>query len=171
MLANLWLRNCIHDPDEYVEWKSLLRPHFVEHAALLELKDKGPVFRLPPLVDGRDVERAQELLEAIFAKTAWYHAAEAADPSLSGQPKELELAKLRFFTLLRETMVGPPAYESHWRDVLSGLFEDNRFAAVLQGTLGFDLSAALRCIVAIESLVTRAVIERFRQADREREKM
>ena len=24
VVANLWLRNCIHDPDEYVEWKSPL---------------------------------------------------------------------------------------------------------------------------------------------------
>ena len=104
LLANIWLRNGVHDPNEYVEWKSPLRPHFVEHLAMLQLKDKEFILRPSVLVDWADVDRAQQLLDTIFDKTVWYYISEGADPALAGESNSIK--ELRFLTLLHEMAVG-----------------------------------------------------------------
>jgi hypothetical protein len=124
LVANLFLRDSMQNPNEYRESESKLPPHWVEHgvelAAVLELKDKQYELRLPPLVDGEDVERAHSLLEEIFSSTMSYYLTESADPNLSGPPSRID--ELRFATLLDGMSVRSPAYASHWRDVLRGLF-------------------------------------------------
>lgn len=54
LVANLFLRDGMQNPNEYKESESGLRPHWVEHAAVLELKDKQYELRLSPLFDGED---------------------------------------------------------------------------------------------------------------------
>ena len=159
LVANLWLRNGVFDMNKYVESNSRLRPHFVEHLAMLELKDKECTLRQPVLVDGGDVDRAQQLLGTIFHKTVWYHMAEGADPSLAGESNSMK--QLRFITLLRETVVGPPAYDFHWRAVLSGLFDWPAVSDSLRSALGIDLVVTMECVEAVHSLMSVALSNRM----------
>ena len=39
LVANLFLRDTVHNPDEYIESESKLKPHWVEHTTVLELRD------------------------------------------------------------------------------------------------------------------------------------
>jgi hypothetical protein len=96
--------------EDYKETESTLRPHFVEHAAVLQLKDTQ--YELTPelLVDPADVVLAEELLAKIFQATTAFYATEAVDPARETPPAALD--EFRFRTLLREMMVGPPAYPS-----------------------------------------------------------
>jgi hypothetical protein len=86
LIANLFLSNSIQDPNKYIESESKLRPHWVEHATVLELKDPHHELRLPVIVAGADVIRANALLDEIFTQATWYYMAEGADPN-SGSPR------------------------------------------------------------------------------------
>ena len=162
LVANLFLRCCPHDPDEYVESESKLHPHYVEHAAMLELKNPRYQLREPVLVDASDVERAYTLIDEIFDQTMWYHIAEAGDPSISGPPSTLDL--LRFSALLHGISVRSPAYSSHWRDVLVGLFSSRAASEELSRTYRLDIGSALRLVDCIESFITSAIMDRFEHA-------
>ena len=59
-----------------------------------------------------DIVRASNLLGDIFQLTVEYYGAEAANPELSGSPPSA-FDELRRRTLLREMMIGPPAYTHH----------------------------------------------------------
>ena len=104
LVANLWLRNGIFNPETYREWDAPQRPHFIEYAALLELKSEE--YRLTPemAVKGPDVSRAQELIEEIFRDTMWYHMARASDPE--NKPEDEVLRKASFFGTYRNMAVG-----------------------------------------------------------------
>lgn len=162
LVANLFLRCCAHDPDDYVESDSNLRPHYVEHAAVLELKDPHFELRAPVLVEPSDVERAYALLDEIFTQTMWYHLAESGNPEIAGPPSTLD--ELRFSTLLHGIAVRSPAYSSHWRDVLRGLFSSRGPAGEFAKTHGLEIGNALAIVDAIESHITRSITERLDQA-------
>jgi hypothetical protein len=51
LVAHLWLRNGLFDGDTYVESESQSRPHFIEYAALTELKNLQYRLKLPAAVD------------------------------------------------------------------------------------------------------------------------
>jgi hypothetical protein len=148
LVANLLLRDIFHNPDTYVESESELRPHWVEHATVLELRDAAYEVRGPVLVDVRDVERAHGLLEDIFMQTTWYYLAEAGDPDKPGPPSRID--ELRFSTLLHGMSVRSPAYSSHWRDVLLGLFKRGSAVEHLAATCKLDIETALAVVDAIE---------------------
>jgi hypothetical protein len=162
LVANLLLHNVIHDPNEYKESESKLRPHFVEHAAVLELKDPQYQLRPPVLVEGEDAERAQLLLEDIFAQSIWYHVAENADPERDGPPSRID--ELRFFTLLHGMSVRSPAYSSHWREVLVGLFGNGSAIERLSADHSLDVHTALAIVDAIENFITGAMSDRIQKA-------
>jgi hypothetical protein len=162
LVANLFIREGLQNPDTYVESESRLRPHWVEHAAVLELKDSSPELRYPPLVKGADLERAHQLLEEIFMKTNWYYIAESADPSRNGPPTKID--QLRFITLIHGMSVRSPAYSSHWRSVLLGLFDSGHAAEKLSDEYELDIHSALSIIDAIEDCITSALNQRFEKA-------
>jgi hypothetical protein len=164
LVGHLWLRHGRFNMELYKETDSTVRPHFVEHAAMIQLKDPEYELTGEPLVDPRDIELAEQLLETIFQSTIALYATEAADPKRGVPPTLLD--ELRFKTLLREMMVGPPAYPHHWRTVLAGLFDTPHVSARLRETLGFDLRAALTCIETVGALLAD-VLEQRRAAARE----
>lgn len=163
VVSNLFLRNCVHNPNKYREFSSELRPHFVEHAAILELKN--PKFReyteMPKPVDGEDLDRAQALLEEIFEGTAWYYVGEGADPDRSGRTR---LGELRFLTLLHGMVVRSPAYTQHWQTVLTELFECFAANLWLKGSRGYGFQQALKFAGAVEKIITTRLNMRFEQA-------
>jgi hypothetical protein len=164
MVANLMLRHVFYDADEYKETDSTIRPHFVEHATMLELKD--PAFRLTGelFVTAPDLERAEALLDELFSLTTLYYRTEAADPARSGSPPTA-LDDFRVNTLLREMTVGPPAYTGHWMSVLEGLFGAEHIDAYLTEVLGFNIKAAISCAAAIGGFISQTLSERSRAAN------
>ena len=162
LLANLFLRDSMHDPNEYVESESKLRPHYVEHAAVLELKDPKYELRPTVLVDSRDVENARSLLDEIFERSVLYYIAENANPDATGPPSRMD--ELRFITLLHGMAVRSPAYAAHWRDVLLGLFSTGSAAEWLSQAKGIDVRGALAIIDAIESHIVGTFTGRVQQA-------
>jgi hypothetical protein len=167
LVANLLLREGMQNPNTYKETDSKLRPHWVEHAAVLELKDARYELRMPLLVSPKDVERAHTLLEEIFTQTVWYYMAEHADPKTYGPPSRID--ELRFFTLLHGMSVRSPAYASHWRDVLHGLFDHGSALERLSSSNNIDLRSALAIIDAFEEHITESLMGRFEQAREARE--
>jgi hypothetical protein len=162
LVANLLLREVLHDPDKYVESESTLRPHWVEHATVLELRDPKYELRNAVLVEAQDIERTYTLLEEIFMQTTWYYLAEAGDPTRSGPPSRID--ELRFATLLHGMSVRSPAYSSHWRDVLVGLFERGSGIEWLSSTHKLDIRSALAIVDAIEKHIVDTLRNRFEQA-------
>src|SRR5882672_2572593 len=163
LVANLMLRHVFFDADTYKETDSTKRPHFVEHATMLQLKD--PTYQLTEKVylAVGDLERAEELLAEVFHLTSKYYAAEAADPALGGRPPS-SLDALRYRTLLREMMVGPPAYTQHWMAILEGLFGPAHIDVYLNEVLEFNLKAATSCARAAGALTIEILLERSRLA-------
>lgn len=157
----------MHDSNEYVESESKLRPHWVEHATVIELTDLKYEIRQPVLVEAEDIERANALLEEIFMQTAWYYLAEAGDPNRSGPPSRID--ELRFATLLHGMSVRSPAYSSDWRDVLLGLFGDGGGMEWLSTTHNLDVHCALAIIEGIEKYILDTIHERFEEARTARE--
>jgi hypothetical protein len=164
LIANLFLRDGVQDPDKYVESDSQLRPHWVEHAAVLELRDACYTLRRPLLVEGGDLERAHHLLEDIFSQTVWYYIAESADPEREGPLEKID--ELRFTTMLHGMSVRSPAYASHWRDLLLELFGHGSAIEHLSTAQGLEIHSVLRVIDAIEEHITSTLGERFQQARR-----
>jgi hypothetical protein len=168
LISNLLVREVMHDPNEYVESESKLRPHWVEHATVIELMDPKYELRQPVLVESEDLERAYALLEEIFTQTMWYYLAEGADPTRSGPPSRID--ELRFAALTHGMSVRSPAYSSHWREVLLGLFEDTGNAGIqwLSTSHALDVHSALAVIDGIEKHILGSVNERFQKARTER---
>ncbi len=163
LVANLMLRHVFFDADEYKETDSTKRPHFVEHAAMLQLRE--PTYQLTQqlYVPAVDLQRAEALLTEIFHLTVRYYGAEAADPARGGAvPSPLD--ELRRKTIIREMMVGPPAYPQHWKAILEGLFGGTQLDTDLNETLGFDLKAAISCAITIGILIREALAGRRRRA-------
>lgn len=169
LVANLWLRHGLVNADEYKEIESEQRLHFIEHATMLQLRD--PVQRITGdlLVSAEDIIRAEALLAEIFNLTMAYYAAEGADPQAGGPPTALDEA--RYKTLLREMMVGPPAYTHHWMTVLDGLFGTAHMDPYLKEVLGFTWKEALACIDAISGFIGETLLQRARTAQRSSEQM
>ena len=169
LVGHLWLTHGLFDIETYKETEATHRPHFVEHAAMLQLKDAG--YQLTPelLVDQADVALAEELLTKIFDRTMMFYLTEKADPSRATSSTDLD--DFRWRTLLREMTVGPPAYPQHWSALLSGLFGPPHVAARLEETLGFDLSGALQCIDAVSALMSVVLVERPAAARKQHETM
>src|ERR1035437_2674721 len=80
LVNNLWLRQSLFNPNEYQESQSTQRPHFVEHATMLQLRE--PAHEITPelFVNAEDITRAEELLTQIFDSTVHYYMSEAANP-------------------------------------------------------------------------------------------
>jgi hypothetical protein len=163
LVLHLWLQNSLFDPDNYKETESTQRPHFVEHATMLQLKDASPTVTGEIVVLPDDIVRASNLLGDIFQLTVEYYGAEAANPELSGSPPSA-LDELRRRTLLREMMIGPPAYTHHWLAVLEGLFGPPHISSYLTQACGFDLSDAFSCYRAVAALIDEILTERSRTA-------
>jgi hypothetical protein len=160
LVGHLWLAHGLFDIETYKETEATHRPHFVEHATMLQLKDSS--YELTPelLVDPADVTLAEQLLAKIFYSTMMFYVTEQADPTRTTVSRGLD--EFRSRTLLREMTIGPPAYPQHWEALLSGLFASPHVAVKLEQTLGFDLAAALKCIDAVAGLM--AVVPRERPA-------
>lgn len=162
LVGNLFLRDALQNPNEYIESESPLRLHWIEHAAILELKDSSYEIRAPFVVNGADLARARQLLEDIFMQTTWYYISESSDPSREGPPSAIE--QLRFMTLIHGMSVRSPAYSLHWRDVLIGLFGGGAHAEHLLSKHSLDIESALKIIDAIENYINTAMSERVAKA-------
>ena len=163
LVLHLLLQKGFVDPNTYKETDSTQRPHFVEHATMLQLKDASPNITAEILVFPEDIDRAGRLLEEIFQLSSAYYGTEAANPEMSGSPPSA-LDDLRRRTLLREMMVGPPAYHHHWQSVLEGLFSPPHIGGYLAEVCGFDLRSAFSCYRAVAALMHEALTERSRNA-------
>src|SRR5690242_4387581 len=146
VVANLFVREGMYDPNEYKETDLKEHPHYVEHAAILELKDTSFELREPVLVDERDVQRAFTLLDEIFDATMWYYLTESALADANGPPSRLD--ELRYITILHGIAVRSPAYAFHWRELLRGLFGGSPLDQILE-THDLGIDAALKIIEAI----------------------
>ena len=164
LVANLWLKNGIFNPETYREWDAPQRPHVIEYAALLELKSAE--LRLTPhlVVDGADVSRAQDLMEGILRDTMWYHIARNADPKT--KPETEALRKAEFFGMFRYMVVGPPAYTQHWIDVLDGLFGGAELDQAVRDVLGFSYREMRLLADAVGSTMFNRIADRFHEARR-----
>jgi len=170
LVANLWLRHGPFNTEVYKETESTQRPHFVEHATILQLRDPAYQLTGEVFVAAEDLTRAEELLAELFGLTAAYYGAEAADPALgSGPPSALD--ELRRKTLLREMMVGPPAYTHHWMTILEGLFGAKHIDVYLNEVLGFSLKAAISCAHAIGALMRETLLQRSQTAQKSQDDM
>jgi hypothetical protein len=169
LVKSLWLRQAFLDLNEYKESESTKRPHFVEHAAMLQLAEPAPALTLELFVTEKDLLRAEELLAEIFDSSVYYYLSEAANPEMEGPPTGLDEA--RFKVLLREMMVGPPAYTHHWMSILEGLFGTPAIEGHLRKTLGFTFKEAASCVDAISGLIGETLRERTSIAQKSREEM
>jgi len=166
LVGSLWLRQGILNLNEYKESQSNKRPHFVEHATMLQLREPGPTLTGELIVSGKDIERAEELLTQIFESSTHYYLSESADPAEEGPPSGLDEA--RFKSLLREMMVGPPAYQHHWMCILEGLFSPVHIEQYLLAALGFNLKQAVACLDAIGDFMDETLTERMSTAEKSR---
>jgi len=162
LLAQLWFANSVGDPDEYKEYSFEGRPPYVEHLAVLELKDPGHQVRTLEMPSGADIEKAQELLETIFQRTFFYYGSEALDPDKPGPIPRL--AELRFDTIVHELVVRSPTYYSHFADILQELFGEQFVSEWMRSELGFDIKQALKCIQAISDLMMARLRDRREKA-------
>jgi hypothetical protein len=169
LVGHLWLTHGLFDIETYKETEATHRPHFVEHATMLQLKDSSYQLTSELFVDRMDIALGEELLTKIFDATMMFYVTEKADPTRTTSSTELSEFRLR--TLLREMTIGPPAYPQHWSALLSGLFEPPHVAAKLEETLGFDLSGALKCIDGISALMAVVLLERPTEALKQYESM
>jgi hypothetical protein len=169
LVGHLWLKHGLFDMETYKETDSALRPHFVEHAAMLQLKDARYELTSELLVAPSDVVFAEELLEKIFDATIAFYVTEKADSTRTNPPSPLD--EFRFRTLMREMAVGPPAYPQHWKALLYGLFDPVHIAAKLQETLGVELKATVACIGAVRDLMAAVLVERPAAAREQYERM
>jgi len=163
VVANLFLRNCVHNPNDYREFDSKLHPHFVEHAAILELKNGQDEKISKPIkpVEGEDLQRAQDLLEEIFNQAVWYYIGESFDPSQSGKTR---LSELRFLTLLNGMVVRSPAYTQHWQAVLDGLSRCVAADQWLKANRGYRFKEAIKFANGLEVIITTLLDMRFEDA-------
>jgi hypothetical protein len=162
VVANLLLCEVSHDPDKYVESESKLRPHWVEHATVLQLIEPKFELKRRVVVEVQDIEKVHKLLEEIFMQTTMYYLAEAGNPDRSGPPTKIE--ELRFATLLHGMSVRSPAYSSHWRDVLVGLFTSGGGIEWLSRKHHLDIQTTLAIIDGIEKHIVKTLEDRIRQA-------
>jgi len=169
LVANLWLRHSLFNADEYRETETKLRPHFVEHATMLQLRDPAYQVTKEFVVAADDLTCAEELLTEIFNESAMYYSAELANPKLGGSPSALD--ELRYKTLLREMMVGPPAYTHHWMAVLEGLFAAKHIDTYLSELLGFNLKAAIACTYGIGAFMLKTLGKRHQVAQKSKQSM
>jgi hypothetical protein len=169
VVGHLWLRHGMFNMESYKETESTLRPHIVEHAAMLQLKDARYQLTAELLVDPADIALAEGFLERIFQATIAFYVTEKADPTRKAPPTALD--EFRFRTLLREMAVGPPAYPQHWKALISSLFAPPYIAAKLEETVGFDLKATIAGIEAVRDLMAAIVLERPAAAREQYERM
>jgi hypothetical protein len=169
LVAQLWLANGLFNGETYVESDSHQRPYCIEYAALVELKSEAPRLKFPIVVDGKDVVRAQELIEGIYRDAAWRDMAQGIDPAKPGPPSPLETAT--FFGARRKMMVGPSAYWQHWKDVLEGLFARPIIRDSVEKALGLSFGDVLSLSTEISEGMAAQVIERLRAVHQEREQI
>lgn len=169
LVGNLWLRQALLDMNTYKESESTNRPHFVEHATMLQLREPAHQVTGELLVNAADIKRAEELLTEIFGLTVGYYMSEAANPQREGPPSVLDEA--RFKTLLREMMVGPPAYEHHWMNVLEALFGPAHVDGYLKEIFGFTFKEAAACVHGVADFMEETLTERTRIAEKSRGEM
>jgi hypothetical protein len=158
VLAQLWFVNSVGDPNEYKEYSYEGRPPYVEHLAVLELKDPEYTIRTVEMPGRPHIEKSQELLDTIFQNTFLYHGTEGLDPGRPGPMPRLQ--QLRFDTIIHELIVRSPTYYSHWADILSELFGKEFVAEWMRQQLGFDIEQALRCVQSTSDLVMKRMEER-----------
>jgi len=169
LLAQLSFYNFVHDPNEYKEYSFKGRSAFVEHLALLELKDREYEIRSLQMPDGAAVEKAQELLEKIFSLTMWQLGSKHVDPDRFAPPPRLE--QIRFNTLLHELFVRSPTYHHHWSELLTELFGKEFIVQWMRKELGFDIHSALKLIHGVEKIIMQTMNERTGEAKKHQEQL
>jgi hypothetical protein len=162
VLAQLWFINSVGDPNKYKEYSYEGRPPYVEHLAVLELKDPEYTIHTLKMPGGAEIEKSQELLHRIFQNTFLYHGAEGLDPERPGPIPRLQ--QLRFDTIIYELIVRSPTYYSHWADILSELFGRDFIAEWMHRELGFDIEQALKCVQSTSDLMMKRLVERREKA-------
>jgi hypothetical protein len=143
VLAQVWFMNSVGNPEEYKEYSFKGRLPFVEHLAIIELRDPAYQIRAVDMPSGNDIERAQTLLDGIFKESFWYYGTEGLDPTDKRPISPLQ--QLRFDTITRELMVRSPTYFHHWADILRDLFGTDFVREWTCTNLGFDIEEAIKC--------------------------
>ncbi|HEY4838827.1 MAG TPA: hypothetical protein VIH72_09475 [Candidatus Acidoferrales bacterium] len=169
LVGALWLRQSIFNADEYKETESTKRPHFVEHATMLKLREPAHQVTAEFVLEAADIFRAEELLDTIFGETYAYYASEWTNPAMPDTPTKLD--QLRHRSLSREIMVGPPAYPQHWEAVLEALFGAAQIDEYLREAIGFNLKQAIAFTDGIGHLMMGTLIERSSTAEKSKEEM
>jgi hypothetical protein len=168
LLAHLIARNVLaFNPDTYREYDSLLRPHFTEYMALLEVRDPGYEYRTlePP---GEDVEKAQELLEELFRSAILHYQTEHISEATGSVPSKIQ--EFRYSAITHNIAVRSPAYHDHWREILVVLFGTPAVSSWLEKRQ-LTISNILKCIDACERLMSDRLRDRVDAAMREGEKI
>jgi hypothetical protein len=162
LLAQIWFKNSVADPNEYKEYSFEGRLHYIEHLATLELKDQEYRVHTREMPGGADIEKAQELLETIFNRTLFYYGSEPFDPAQIGHLSRLD--RLRFETILNELVIRSPTYFDHHADVLQELFGRDFVKDWMFRELGFDITQALSLVQATSDLMLKRLIDRTNEA-------
>ena len=162
LVANLWLKHGVFDPETYREYDAPQRPHFIEYATLIELR--SPEFRSTHqlFVDHSDIVRAEQLMEEILRNTFWYHLARNSGPNR--KPENEFLSKAEFFGMLRNIAVGPPAHYQHWDEVLHGIFGWADLQQTLEEVFGLSYEELRRVVSVVCEGMARRLEARVRQA-------
>lgn len=157
LLAQMWFKNSVGDPNEYKEYSFEGRPPY-QHLAALELKDPEYKVRTVEMPGAVEIEKAQELLDTIFWRTFYYYASEPLDPDQIGHLSTLE--KLRFDTIVHELMVRSPTYFSHHAEILQEVFGRGFVNDWMSRELGFNVTHALKCVQATSDLMMKRLTDR-----------
>jgi hypothetical protein len=169
LLAQLTFLNFVHDPNEYKEYSFEGRSGYVEHLAVLELKDRQYEIRSIESPDGKAIEAAQDLLKQIYQLTVWDYLAKSLDTKTYQPPEKLE--QVRLHTMMNELFVRSPGYFHHWSETLQSLFGTTFVKAWMQEHMGFDIDCALKCIDAVETVTMGNLHKRREEGQKQFEKI
>jgi hypothetical protein len=162
LLAQVWFNNSVGDPNDYKEYSFEGRPPYVEHLAVLELKDREYKVHTMEMPGGADIEKAQGLLETIFNRTLFYYGSEPFDPEQIGHLSRLD--RLRFDTIMHELVIRSPTYFAHHADVLQEVFGRGFIKEWMLAELGFDINQALTFVQATSDLMMKRLVDRRNEA-------
>ena len=168
LLAHQIAQDILQDPNSYQEIDTELRPHLIEHLALLELEDTDYGIRFPVYPQPQDVEKTRQLLEQIFDCFKWQIMTEHVAEGQSSVPSVSR--EMRFHSLMYHVFVRSPAHHEHWIEILEPLFSSQRVSAWL-ASQNLNIADILKCIDWLGGLVYRRITDRLRAAKKEEVKV
>lgn len=150
VIANLWLRNAVIDPDTYAEYEHEGSDAYTEYVTTVyltqdfDLGERDPVEPIRP----DELEEIQSLAEQIFTERLMLHGLKDVDPDDPQPPSTFD--ELRFRLLTHQTGVRYDSYPHHVEQTLNGILSPVN--DLLENHLGYSSSAAITMSKAIQDI-------------------